>query len=643
MQNKSLKTFELNVLSKNQLKRITEDETINNDAVYLTPDCSVEYTKQNLTDAQKAQARANIGVPDINITPDSIIGFDGEGNSVNWDISYGDGEDIIPDAIVQRTGQDIKVPDHFEDVSFSYAEECIYQLENISGLAVSGADVAEIAQLIVNDVKSSIDGCYNDIESIASDTVSSNIDNLFGGSSNVLLGTDSNGYNSFIGYSEYSETSKIPVRNDDGTFEIGAANISFTDSGGYPIFASDAYSYANNNGKSNLPVTVNDISAMLQNFDLNLYEMHMAMSYSSNYVGKLGYYGTIPIPVGGSLNGDYSDISFFETNEPYSIPVRNENGQVSVALLPSDKTHAASKYYVDQYQKKISNRDCTVINVESTFDINVWEVPPGEYGEYGLVFYEFYLPVSIPQEYVGKEVTFSIDTTISSVSLTNSYSSNNSSLTPYEMIGLVSSKGESFWNEADNCLAYNDNSTGWELNSYRCVPTSTMMYLAIIEPNAGIPENWKDDFIYKYSTYLTLRMSYRGYLENGTPVHDTYLHSDTEIHLKDPIDSIIIEDLVRCYPENIAQEWTISFKTGSNLPNITVPNNTIIPVRHAYQEEQYDSNYNVIGFIEKFEYIDQQLPIKWLYAEPVFEANKKYLITFKQIIDTIYGVWTVLE
>jgi hypothetical protein len=426
---------------------------------------------------------------------------------------------------------------------------------------------------------------------------------------------------------------------------IPAANINFTDGGGFSCPAQDAYNYALNEGKGSLPVTVSDISSMLNNFDINLSGIKQAMYYGSGAFDESGCYGVLPIPTASDLQ-TFSDLPLFAKNKPTSIPIRNEYGNIDVALTPVEEANAASKYYVDRYQKKISNRDCTVINVESTFGVNVWEAPSGYDGGYGLIFYDFYIPITIPSECIGREVTFSVDASISSVELTNNYASSSnsggSSYTPTEMVGLVSGKNETFWPSSDNCLAYNENN-GWELRNYTFVPTSTMMYLCIVEPNAGIPENWKDDFIYKYSTYLKLNISCREFTENGTPVHDTYLHSDTEIHLKDPIESLFIEDLVRCYPENIAQEWTISFITGNNLPSVTIPNNTTIPVRHAYLEDVYDSDYNIIGQKEKFEYVNESLPIKWLYAEPVFEANHKYLITFKQIINTIYGVWTVLE
>jgi hypothetical protein len=461
----------------------------------------------------------------------------------------------------------------------------------------------------------------------------------------IVLGGDASGSFSQISYTSSNSSSTIPFRNENGTFEIGSANINFVDGGGFSCPAQDAYNYALNEGKGSLPVTVSDISSMLNNFDINLSGIKQAMYYGSGAFDDSDCYGVLPIPTASDLQ-TFSDLPLFSKNKPTSIPVRTESGNIDVALMPLEDANAASKYYVDRHQKKISNRDCTVINVESTFGVNVWEAPNGYDGGYGLIFYDFYIPITIPSECIGREVTFSVDASISSVELTNNYASSSNSggstYTPTQMVGLVSGKNETFWPSSDNCLAYNENN-GWELHNYTFVPTSTMMYLCIVEPNAGIPENWKDDFIYKYSTYLKLNISCREFTENGTPVHDTYLHSDTEIHLKDPIESLFIEDLVRCYPENIAQEWTISFITGNNLPSVTIPNNTTIPVRHAYLEDVYDSDYNIIGQKEKFEYVNESLPIKWLYAEPVFEANHKYLITFKQIIDTIYGVWTVLE
>jgi hypothetical protein len=58
----------------------------------------------------------------------------------------------------------------------------------------------------------------------------------------------------------------------------------------------------------------------------------------------------------------------------------------------------------------------------------------------------------------------------------------------------------------------------------------------------------------------------------------------------------------------MSQEWTISFIAGDEDPLVILPSN-----------------------------------VKWAITDPVFEANKKYLVTFKKIIDTYTGIWTVID
>lgn len=65
MQNKDLTTLEINILSQQQLERITNDNTIVEDGIYLTPDTSISYTPQELTEEQQAQARSNLDVYSI--------------------------------------------------------------------------------------------------------------------------------------------------------------------------------------------------------------------------------------------------------------------------------------------------------------------------------------------------------------------------------------------------------------------------------------------------------------------------------------------------------------------------------------------------------------------------------------------------
>lgn len=486
---------------------------------------------------------------------------------------------------------EINVNTHIEDY-YSSLNDCLNALAEYSSNAASCMDVVVAANTAACNA-------YTAAEEVLSYFISSNV-------------------------SVENLSSNIPIRNENGTFEIGSANINFVDGGGFSCPAQDAYNYALNENKGSLPVTVSDISSMLNNFDINLSGIKQAMYYGGGAFDESGCYGVLPIPTASDLQ-TFSDLPLFAKNKPTSIPVRTESGNIDVALTPTEEANAASKYYVDRYQKKISNRD--LINETGTFDlkINYWEPLYNYNSTTDCIGGK--LSVTLPQNLMGKTINISVaNNSLSSIAPTSSGTT--------EMLAFVT-------NNTESSFAVNTGSS-WETTTVAHEVTSTSAYIYLYIGKT-IPASELHNYTYKYSEYLQLTYSYLEYSENGTPIHDTYLHSDTEIHLKDPIESLLIEDLVRCYPENIAQEWTISFITGNNLPSVTIPNNTTIPVRHAYLEDVYDSDYNIIGQKEKFEYVNESLPIKWLYAEPVFEANHRYLITFKQIIDNIYGIWTVLE
>lgn len=57
----NLPTLKINKLSDAQYEREKTNERLDTTAIYLTPDTSINYTAQTLTDDQKAQARTNIG------------------------------------------------------------------------------------------------------------------------------------------------------------------------------------------------------------------------------------------------------------------------------------------------------------------------------------------------------------------------------------------------------------------------------------------------------------------------------------------------------------------------------------------------------------------------------------------------------
>ena len=100
--------------------------------------------------------------------------------------------------------------------------------------------------------------------------------------------------------------------------------------------------------------------------------------------------------------------------------------------------------------------------------------------------------------------------------------------------------------------------------------------------------------------------NYEGDDEAKGPVHSIDLHSDRELHYDYPVTELTINSLHKCYDYSVVQDWVVSFIAGDIDPIITV-----------------QANYNDKAVI-------------WLNGKPQFRANKKYMLIFKEITDTIY-------
>jgi hypothetical protein len=142
-----------------------------------------------------------------------------------------------------------------------------------------------------------------------------------------------------------TEAQKTQARvNIDAAKTISSANIPYVNGGGFQIDALEAYNQVDST-KQNLPVTIADIKAMLNNFPLNLTAMQNAM-YAGSYSGTQGCMGVLPIPREESLMGDFTDLPLFITPQTISIAVRKEAGTLAVGD-PISEDDATTKKYVD--------------------------------------------------------------------------------------------------------------------------------------------------------------------------------------------------------------------------------------------------------------------------------------------------------
>jgi hypothetical protein len=139
----------------------------------------------------------------------------------------------------------------------------------------------------------------------------------------------------------------------------------------------------------------------------------------------------------------------------------------------------------------------------------------------------------------------------------------------------------------------------------------TRFYLYIIEANSGVlDEDWPE-FISRFNIPLDYEII--GYPKNPddpygyglTHEHSTNLYSNKEIHYDYPLTRLEINNFIKSYDTNRAQQWVVSFVAGDEDPIVFVPDNVI-----------------------------------WAGSEPSFSAGNKYHIVFKELGDYIVGFYT---
>jgi hypothetical protein len=402
-----------------------------------------------------------------------------------------------------------------------------------------------------------------------------------------------------------------------------------------------------------------DVSTLASKADISVLESDLAKKV--NILAKNTSYARLYGQAAGATTTTSYNIGNTVTNcksgyIPQYSPSNRSSQTPSGVLVSADPSYS----YDVVNKRTMDNKVNTVNNKITTLEKRQVKVSRYDYrpGEDTLTFYDasytsgssyegraydYYIEISMPESIPnGTELTFNLSFN-STPSLSNSYDYENN-YGPCEMVGLLYSSGSSFYPyeyEDGGCLAYcsdyssgggygseYDTSGSWYFNEVKIQKQDTL-YLALVEPNAGITSENEYDFINKYRENISLQYSYFINTDNRGPVHTTELHSDTQTCYSYPVEELTISNLVRCFPEDIAQEWSVSFTAGDSDPLIILPNEVTFEIKIRNESQLITDS--------------KTYPLKWLYAEPIFEANKKYLITFKQIIDTIYGIWTVLE
>ena len=317
-----------------------------------------------------------------------------------------------------------------------------------------------------------------------------------------------------------------------------------------------------------------------------------------------------------------------------AIPLRQRN-QIVVGEVPALPNHAASKHYVDSCSTKLTIHRVTSDTYEQSFRFgdHLRELTPEEQTEASSFSNSIYgiLPITVPQN-AAVEISFQLNGSphncgIDYLTNKDSYEATMPNVSqPFSCESIRVRVPETALSEDASILGYlpycgaGVNPAWQEVNSTIAFNTggNSTVKIYLIEEN--IPVADPAAFRAKYENVeILIHVS----VSNEGSEHSTLLRSNTEVHYSNPVTELTITKLQRSFSVDTAQEWSIAFQVGEETPSITIPT--------TVELENQDGTS-----VETF-------PLKWLYAQPIFEVNRKYLITFKQILDTIYGVWTVLE
>lgn len=283
-----------------------------------------------------------------------------------------------------------------------------------------------------------------------------------------------------------------------------------------------------------------------------------------------------------------------------NIPIRAGQGDLVVPQNPETSDMAASKGYVDRLNKKKR----TTIEVIETFklgDLHCYKYPSNI-----VTYLEF---ETLNGKGLSHDLEGDYEITIMSIN-------NLPSETFNDQCGMfirpVGSGASSYLQK----IAERSIGGAWTTAlpySYYTFPQGIDEEILIdvgLDQQGYLTTEEDIERLYEYAKdiEITVRYTPKGInVENPiTDILNVDLYSDTELEYQVPITELSINNFVSC--KGHIDEWTISFIAGDEDPLIIIPSN-----------------------------------VKWALADPVFEANKKYLVTFKKIMSDYIGIWTVID
>lgn len=265
----------------------------------------------------------------------------------------------------------------------------------------------------------------------------------------------------------------------------------------------------------------------------------------------------------------------------------------------------------EELQKQIVIRNCTAETEQLNVQIDFYE--PLDTDGTATNYFGVAFPIHIPDQFVGQDISVSIDNTALADVTVNS--SNTS-----EYIGITNSKEEYFTNFNDpRCLASNEGS-GWTTTevTHNVQSTSAYLMLYFVTP---IPAGQLDNYRYKYSDKLKLAYSIKTYTEVGDDfTYDTCLKSNQEVIYNHPISDSSITKLIESYDSNIDQSWSVIFVAGE----------TNLFSRSTIELETYLGNTTT-------------LELTWMGIKPTFKVGKQYQAIFKVVKDKCVGYCALID
>lgn len=388
-------------------------------------------------------------------------------------------------------------------------------------------------------------------------------------------------------------------------------------------------------------LTINDAITLLNNFDINIDGIKNTIRNTPQGDAKgLGVY----------VHGDHLDYeSAYDVAKVRNTPYYDEhfvlsytNGEIPTVLTPTYDLSAASKGYVDAKTERIkvktksTNSASTLYSSSIRFGDLYWEylftsgyeqdaglggdllvtfpeLPGDENTEYTITV------ANVPEKaYDDEWPVYPRACAVPSVSETFfDYSSGEGANDLYNPSSRLFVWTWKYEKQEDGSNRYYDASTTldpvYQTGDWKIVVGSA--YMGDDYGDLDLLKNLYKDITITY----TCRLSEDG---PSGPVHSIELHSDTEVHYDYKVTELTINNLVRCFPADTAQQWVVSFFAGDDSPIVTLPNNmsiTSIGVRGEVDTEA------------------TTLPLKWFGGIPTFAANKHYMLTFKEMIGSIYA------